>query len=64
MNKGDVVHKVWLDCGHMDLDVQKDASKKPMWMMYDIRVGYETKCPVCSKIVHVVKVKRLQGWGD
>ena len=62
--KGDIIRQVYLACGHIDLDIQENAAKKPMWAIYDIKVGTTVKCPFCHQTTTVENVKTIRGWGD
>ena len=61
---GDLIHDVYLECGHKDTVVQRDAGRKPMWMISSPEIGAHGECPWCRTQQKVVNVKLVQGWGD
>lgn len=63
---GDMIHAVYLDCGHIDQVVLRNANKRPCWMVADVvpQVGAKGECPFCHNNSTVIEVKLLRGWGD
>jgi len=64
MTKGDLVHHIYLECGHMDTVTQINAAHRPMWMLSAPEIGAVGECPWCKEDKKVVNVKLVQGWGD
>lgn len=64
MTKGDMVHQVYLKCGHMDTVTQRNVAHRPLWMISNPEIGAHGECPWCKTEQEVVNVKLVQGWGD
>lgn len=63
---GDMIYDVFLECGHVNHEVMRNANKKPVWMVGSAipPIGATGKCDTCGMITKVTKTHLIQGWGE